>query len=81
MEAMDFMTPRERMIACVEGKKTDRLPFAIHWGPWGDAHRRWKQEGMENDNDWHALFNFDSAGVGTGLALPAGTAARAWIGG
>lgn len=61
------MTPRERVIACVEGRKTDRLPFAIHWGPWGDTHRRWKQEGMKNDNDWHDLFGFDTHSVGTGV--------------
>lgn len=61
------MTSRERIIACVEGKKIDRLPFIIHWGPWGDAHRRWKEEGMKNDNDWHSLFGFDSFHIGLGV--------------
>ena len=61
------MTTRERMIAYVEGKKTDRVPFVIRWGPWGDAHQRWKQEGMKNDNDWYNLFGFDTLCVGTGV--------------
>lgn len=67
MEVNDLMTSRERIIACVEGKKTDRLPFVIQWGPWADAHRMWKEEGMKNDNDWYSLFNFDPFRVGTGV--------------
>ena len=61
------MTSRERIIACIEGKKIDRVPFVIHWGPWADTHRRWKEEGMKNDNDWHALFNFDIYHDGTNI--------------
>lgn len=61
------MTSRERIIACVEGKKIDRLPFIIHWGPWGDAHRRWKEEGMKNDGDWYNLFGFDPYHAGAGV--------------
>ncbi|MFC1526142.1 hypothetical protein ACFL6X_04950 [Candidatus Latescibacterota bacterium] len=61
------MTPRERMIAYIEGRKTDRIPFVIRWGPWADTLRRWKQEGMDNDRDWYDLFDFDPLGVGTGV--------------
>ncbi len=61
------MTSRERIIACVEGKEADRLPFIIRWGPWGDTHRRWKEEGMKNDNDWYNLFDFDPFQAGTGV--------------
>jgi hypothetical protein len=58
------MTSRERFLACVERKKADRLPFVIQWGPWGDAHSQWKEEGMKNDGDWYALFGFDPYQVG-----------------
>ncbi len=58
------MTSRERFLACITGEKTDRLPFVIQWGPWGDAHARWKSEGMQNDNDWYNLFDFDPFQVG-----------------
>lgn len=61
------MTSRERIIACVQGKKADRVPFVIRWGPWADTHRQWKEEGMENDNDWYALFGFDTLSIGTGV--------------
>jgi len=61
------MTSRERIIACVQGKPTDRVPFVIQWGPWGQTLRRWKQEGMKSDGDWHTLFGFDPFHIGTGV--------------
>jgi uroporphyrinogen decarboxylase len=61
------MTSRERIIAYVEGKKTDRVPFVIRWGPWDDTHRRWKAEGMKNDDDWYNLFSFDPLHVSTDI--------------
>jgi len=61
------MTSRERIIAYIEGRKTDRVPFIVQWGPWGDTIRRWKEEGMKNDGDWHSLFNFDQRAIGTGV--------------
>jgi uroporphyrinogen decarboxylase len=65
------MSSRERILAWAEGKPVDRLPFIIHWGPWAETILRWKQEGMKNDGDWHALFGFDpylvDAGVNSGI--------------
>lgn len=55
----ESMSPRERVIAVVEGRQADRVPFVIHWGPWGQAHERWKREGMGQDHEWHSLFGFD----------------------
>jgi len=66
-EKLNSMTSRERFLNLIEGRKIDRLPFVIHWGPWGDAHRRWKEEGMKNDGDWHALFGFDPYQVGVNV--------------
>jgi uroporphyrinogen decarboxylase len=67
----DSMTPRERLMARVNGQKVDRLPFVILWGPWAETARRWKQQGMERDNDWYDLFGFDplwtDAGVNLGI--------------
>ncbi len=67
----DSMSPRERLIACVTGKKVDRLPFVLFWGPWDETLRRWKEQGMENDDDWRSLFGFDplwvDAGVNAGI--------------
>jgi uroporphyrinogen decarboxylase len=45
----------------------DRIPFTMQWGPWDETHRRWKQQGMRNDGDWHTMFDFDSGGIGTGV--------------
>ncbi len=57
--AGDRMSPRERLLAWATGKPVDRLPFVIHWGPWAETARRWKQEGMKDDDQWHSLFGFD----------------------
>jgi len=61
------MTPRERLIAYLAGKKVDRLPFLILWGPWAETVRRWKQQGMKNDTDWRDPFGFDPLCVDTGV--------------
>lgn len=53
------MISRERIIATVEGRPTDRPPFVIHWGPWKDTRERWLREGMEREDDWRGLFDFD----------------------
>ncbi len=53
------MTSRERIIARATGNDADRVPFVIQWGPWDDTRRRWRAEGMRNDDDWHSLFGFD----------------------
>src|SRR4030042_89791 len=63
----DSMTSRERMIAFFTDKPVDRVPFINQWGPWEETRRRWKQEGMRNDDDWCALFGFDSSGVDLGV--------------
>ncbi len=61
------MNSCERLIATVKGKPTDRTPFVIQWGPWKDAHARWKNEGMVHDNDWRDLFDFDPFHANTGV--------------
>ncbi len=55
----DAMTSRDRLLAFFAGKPADRLPFINQWGPWEETRRRWKQEGMANDDDWYSLFGFD----------------------
>lgn len=65
----DSMTSRERMNAFFAGEPVDRVPFMMQWGPWEETHRRWKQQGMRNDDDWYAMFNFDSRGVGAGVSF------------
>jgi len=62
------MSPRERLLAWATGKPLDRLPFLIQWGPWGETHKRWREEGMKNDDDWSTLFDFDPYAVDAGLA-------------
>lgn len=61
------MTSRERIIALVNGEKTDRVPFTIHWGPWAQTLERWKKEGMQQDDEWFRPFGFDAYHVGTGV--------------
>ncbi len=63
----DSMTHRERMVAFFTGQPVDRVPFLCQWGPWEETHRRWKREGMKNDDDWYALFGFDSGGADPGV--------------
>jgi len=55
------------MIAFFTGEPVDRIPFLMQWGPWDETHRLWKRQGMQNDGDWYAMFNFDSNGVGAGV--------------
>ena len=61
------MSPRERLLAWATGKTLDRLPFIIQWGPWGETHKRWREEGMKHDDNWSALFDFDPYAVDAGL--------------
>lgn len=63
----DTMSPRERLLAWATGRPVDRLPFVIHWGPWAETARRWRQEGMADDGQWHSLFGFDPYTEGVGV--------------
>lgn len=63
----DSMSPRDRMIAFFERKPVDRIPFVSQWGPWEETARRWKREGMVNDDDWYTLFGYDSGGTSPGV--------------
>jgi len=55
------MTHRERFVNCLTGKKIDRPPYCMMWGPWGFAWKRWQSEGCPF-KDWGELrthFNVD----------------------
>ncbi len=65
----DSMSSRERMIAFFTGKPVDRIPFVAQWGPWEETARRWKRQGMKNDDDWYTMFDFDSRGIDTGISF------------
>ncbi|MBI3990930.1 MAG: hypothetical protein HY350_02155 [Candidatus Omnitrophica bacterium] len=53
------LSARERLVKYLLGGTVDRIPFMPFWGPWRDTAIRWKNEGMEKDNDWYDLFGFD----------------------
>ncbi|MGC9469147.1 MAG: uroporphyrinogen decarboxylase family protein [Anaerolineae bacterium] len=40
------MNDRERYIAHLQGKPTDRAPFLLYWGPWARTWDRWRHQGM-----------------------------------
>jgi len=61
------MTSRERLIAYIEGKRADRVPFVIEWGPWAETARIWKRQGMKSDHDWYDLFGFDTFTIDAGV--------------
>jgi hypothetical protein len=71
---MESMSSRERILARLAGRPTDRLPFVIHWGPWADTLARWRAEGMRSDDEWRAPFGFDplnaNVGVNVGIDPP-----------
>jgi uroporphyrinogen decarboxylase len=51
------MTDRERIINTLTGRKTDRLPFFVPMGPWGETIEEWKKQGLQGG--WHEGFGFD----------------------
>jgi len=53
------MNSRERILATLLGKKVDRVPYVMLFGPWGTALERWKTEGLEKPDQWGAEFEFD----------------------
>ncbi len=63
----DSMTSRERIIAYSRGEPTDRVPFVNQWGPLEETHANWKRQGMQADDEWYTLFNYDSTGHDVGV--------------
>jgi uroporphyrinogen decarboxylase len=57
------MNHRERYLATVLGKESDRPPYALFWGPWGRTWQRWQRESMPKDyatfEDVRAAFGAD----------------------
>jgi len=53
------MTSRERILATLLGKKTDRAPYVCLFGPWGTTLERWRKEGLGKDQAWAMEFGFD----------------------
>ena len=65
------MTSRERVLTQLKGGVPDRI--ARTDSPWGETVRRWRQEGLGEDEDVGRRFGFDFAGIGgcdTTLRLP-----------
>ena len=68
------MTSRERVLAQLTGGVPDRI--ARTDSPWAETVRRWRQEGLGEEEDVGRRFGFDLAGVGgcdTSLRLPGET--------
>ena len=66
------MTEKERVIRTVLAQPTDRVPFIVPFGPWGETLRRWQSEGMPKDADFQELAQADCVfqfveGVNLGL--------------
>ena len=53
------MTPRERVLAALLGRPTDRAPFVTLFGPWQTALDRWRDEGLADPDNWRDEFGFD----------------------
>jgi len=53
------MKSRERILATLLGKKTDRAPYIAGWGPWGETWERWKKESGNTNIDLDKYFGFD----------------------
>jgi len=53
------MTNRERIINTALCKKVDRLPFFFYFGPWTETEKRWRTEGLGQDESWDERFGFD----------------------
>ena len=68
------MTSRERILATLTGKKTDRTPYISGMGIWGETYERWKKESGKSDLNIEQYFNFDEnfsyiSDFGSGLRL------------
>lgn len=70
------MNNRTRIINTVLGRKTDRLPFFIHWdmNAWIPTRKRWQTEGVPDGEKWRdALEKEESFRFDPGF-FPMGTA-------
>jgi len=68
------MTSRERTLTQLTGGVPDRI--ARTDSPWSETIRRWRQEGLGEEEDVGRRFGFDLAGIGgcdTSLRLPTET--------
>lgn len=54
------VSPRERLVNFLLGKPVDRIPFMTLFGPWYLTAEKWRSQGMQEDDDWSVLFDFDS---------------------
>ena len=46
------MNNRERFLAWMTGRPTDRPPFWLPWAPWPQTRERWRAEGMGDHDYW-----------------------------
>jgi uroporphyrinogen decarboxylase len=53
------MKSRERILAALLGKKTDRHPYLGGMGWWAETVERWKSESGRPDLNMHEYFGFD----------------------
>jgi len=54
------MKSRERILATLTGKKTDRAPYLGGMGFWGETLERWKKETGNPDLNLREYFGFDA---------------------
>ncbi len=57
------MRPGERVVRCLLGEPTDRVPYGvgIGWAPWGETLERWRAETARPDLDPAREFGFDAS--------------------
>jgi len=53
------MKSRERILAALSGRKTDRAPYISGMGFWGETWERWKKESGNPDLNLDEYFGFD----------------------
>ena len=53
------MTSRERILATLTGRETDRTPYISGMGIWRETYDRWKKESGEPNLNIEQYFNFD----------------------
>lgn len=65
------MTPGERVVRCLIGQKTDRVPFGIGigWAPWGETLKRWREETGRPDLDPATELGYDPSFAGAPAKL------------
>lgn len=57
-EILKNMTNRERVIAALNGKPTDRMP-TLEWAIWWDQTvHAWEKQGIPAGMDQHQLFKY-----------------------